>query len=317
MCVTNKLWGDNMEEVKEIKSVVTSYRLSEDTKEKLKKQLSELGMTQEQYFNRVVSMMELENVKQNNIFAVDTVELQELTQRINNIFIGLCEQGNSFLENKDTELGELKVKYKDMLSDKESLIIEQKQELQEVYNNLVLAQNENKENESKLLSIKIEYTKQLEQLEGNLEDKKLIVEEYKGKNDMLLSDLAELKQYKVEVDEYKKLLADYQAKNIDLSNSNKDKEYSINQLNESLEKLKQDNQREIESIKRENQLNIKLAVAEVKDELSNKLSQEQMRHNKEIEEYQSKYRELLEQLEIKKKSGSPKVVKEKIIKGKE
>ena len=65
-----------MEEVKENKSIVTSYRLSQETKEKLQQQLKDLGLTQEQYFNKVVSTMELENVKQNSFLSMDTTVIQ-------------------------------------------------------------------------------------------------------------------------------------------------------------------------------------------------------------------------------------------------
>ena len=64
-----------MEELKENKSVVTSYRLTQDTKDKVQQQLKDLGVTQEQYFNRVVSLMELENVKQNGFIAQDVEKL--------------------------------------------------------------------------------------------------------------------------------------------------------------------------------------------------------------------------------------------------
>lgn len=198
------------------KSVVTSYRLKEDTKENIKRQLSELGLTQEEYFNKVVSMMELENVKKNNIFAVNTTELQELTQRIYNIFVNVCEQGNSFLNNKDTEIEELKNKYKDMLLDKDNSITSLKQELQSVYSNLEVLQKENNDNKNELLNVKNEYNKQLEQLESSLQDKTLIVEEYKQKNDMLLSNLQEYKQYKEQYQSLEKDMEQLKANNITL-----------------------------------------------------------------------------------------------------
>jgi len=178
------------------KSVVTSYRLKEDTKEKLKQQLDQLGLTQEQYFSKITTMMELEIVKKTNIFAVNTDELEELTKRIYNIFINVCEQGNTFLSSKDTELEQLKNKYKDMLLNKDNKITEQKQELQDVYTKINVLQKTNDSNKLELANIRIKHEKQLEQLESNLKDKTLIVEEYKEKNDMLLSDLSEYKEYK-------------------------------------------------------------------------------------------------------------------------
>lgn len=68
-----------------------------------------------------------------------------------------------------------------------------------------------------------------------------------------------------------------------------------------LEKLEQSNQKELESFRKENELNIKLASAEIREELNNKSSQEQLKHNKEIETYQSKYKSLLEELEQSRK----------------
>jgi hypothetical protein len=262
-----------MDEVKENKSIVTSYRLNQETKDKLQRQLKDLGMTQEQYFNKVVSSMELGNVKQNSFLAKDTTIIQSNLDSILNAFISIADSSNNLIGNKDGELQDLKVKYKDMLSDKESFILDQKRELQESYSNLVLAQTENKEYESELSNIKIEHNKQMEQLEGNLKDKNLIVDEYKGKNDDLLSIVAEYKQFKVELQEYKKLLSDSQTRSIDLSNSIREKDYIINQLNKTVEKLPQGYQKDLEQLNKENALNIKLAVSEVKENLNNKLSQ--------------------------------------------
>ena len=296
-----------MEEIKENKSIVTSYRLSQDTKDKLQQQLKDLGMTQEQYFNKVVNTMELENVKQNSFLSKDTTIIQTNLDAILNSFISIADGSNNLIGNKDIELEELKNTYKNMLSDKEISITHQKKELQDVYSNLLVVQEDNKKIADELLSIKIEHNNQIEQLLGNIKDKTLIVEEYKNKNDMLLSDLAEYKQYKVELEEYKKLLADAQARNIDKDNIIKDNDYNINQLNKSLEKLNQDNQKELETLKKENQLNVRLEVAEAKEELNNKLSQEQLKYNKEIEQYQNKYKALLEELE--KKRTTPKASK--------
>lgn len=281
------------------KSIVTSYRLKEDTKENIKRQLDQLGLTQEQYFNKVVAMMELENVKQNNIFAVNATELQDLTQRIYNIFIGLCEQGNSFLSGKDTELEELKVKYKDMLLDKENKITEQSKELQEVYNDKNILQIENDNNKNELMNIRIEHSKELERLESSLNDKKLIVEEYKQKNDMLLSDLKELQELmniRIELEkELDQLKAD---------STNKDN--TINELNKSIDELNSKHNTEIENIK--NQFNIDKAneLLTLRTTMNDKIENINTKHNAEIENWQSKYNLLLERLEKEKTTKEPK-----------
>ncbi|MBU3188933.1 hypothetical protein K9O30_07950 [Clostridium bowmanii] len=70
------------------------------------------------------------------------------------------------IKNKDIELEELKNKYKNMLSDKESSIIEQKEELQKVYEDLLVVQKDSKESSDELLSIRIDHSKQMELLAG-------------------------------------------------------------------------------------------------------------------------------------------------------
>jgi hypothetical protein len=81
--------------------------------------------------------------------------IQSNLDSILNAFISIADSSNNLIGNKDVDLQDLKAKYKDMFSDKESFILNQKQELQESYSNLVLAQNENKEYESKLSNIKL------------------------------------------------------------------------------------------------------------------------------------------------------------------
>lgn len=300
-----------MEEVKENKSVVSSYRISQDTKDIIKKQLDDLGLTQEQYFNQVTSIMEMENVKKNGMFSVNTTELQDLTQRIYNLFIGLCDQGNSFLKNKDIELEELKAKYKDMLSNQESSITSLKDELQHVYSDLDVLQNENDNNKNELENIKSKYNKQIEQLESNLVDKTSLIEEYKNKNDMLLTDLTEYKQYKTQVEKYKNLLADNQSRIFSLNDSIKNKDFTIKELTSNIETLKQENEKKLEDLKskllfeKETEI-LKLKQEQYKQveqlknkydleiEKKNKIIEEMnAKYHKEMEEYQEKYKELL------------------------
>ena len=279
-----------------VKNIVTSYRLSEDTKGKLQQQLKDLGLTQEQYFNKVVSLMEVENVKQNSFLSRDTTIIQSNLDAILNSFINISDCSNNLINNKEAELEELKAKYKDMLLNKENSITEAKQEFQQAHDNLDLIKIENEDHKNELLSIRIEYTKQLEQLESNLTDKASLINEYKIKNDDLLGIVSEYKRYKPQVEEFKKLLADAQTKNISINDIVKDKDLSINELTKVIEKLHQDNQKEMVSLQKENELNIRLAVAEVKEQLNNKLNQDQQKHNVEIEEYQTKYKTLLGEL---------------------
>lgn len=297
----------------ENKSTVSSYRINQETKDKIKQQMEQLGLRQQVYFDRVVTLMELENVKENNLFSVDTVELQKLTQRINNIFINVCEQGNSFLSSKDVELKELKQKYKNMLADKESCITLQKEELQSVYTKINVLQNDNDKHQQELESIKLDSKKQLEQLVQSVSDKENLIIEYKGKIDTLSSVATEYKAY---ADENKQLQQQVNElnKTIDTLNLNekemvksfeKSKEVIQNlteESNEIMKKLKKSHAEQMQQQKDKLEIQKDKEILELKQ-----LHQEQIQ--KQQEEYNDKVKNLLLQLEVKTSSSKKKTVK--------
>ena len=271
------------------KTIVTSYRLTQDTKDKLQQQLKDLGLTQEQYFSKVASLMELENVKQNSFLSKDTTIIQSNLDAILKAFVSVADSSNNLISNKDQELEELKAKYKDMLFNKDNCITSKSEELQGVYGTLDVLQLENNNNKIELDKIRIENAKQIEQLQSNLADKTSLIEQYKSKNDMLLSDLQEYKQYKTDNESLKVLIADLQAEKVELNNN-------VSQSKIDIETISQ----EVNQIKKENELNTKLKIAEIREEFNLQISNEQEKHNKQIQEYQDKYKTLLEQLEAKK-----------------
>jgi hypothetical protein len=152
-----------MEKLKENKSIITSCRLSQDAKYNLQQKLKDLRIIQEQYFNKVVKFMELDIVKQDNSLRKDTTIIQCKLEAILNTFISVADGSNILINNKDVDLEILKLKYKNMLSDKENYITEQNQELQKVYSDLIILQKENKKNVDELLSIRIEHNNKMEQ----------------------------------------------------------------------------------------------------------------------------------------------------------
>lgn len=290
-----------MEEIKEDKSIVTSYRLKEETKNKLQQQLKDLGLTQEQYFNKVVSIMELENVKKNSFLNKDTTVIQSNLDAILNAFISVADSSNNLINNKDAELKELKDKYKDMLFNKDNSITQLNENLQQVYTDLDILQSENKEHKSELMNAKSDYMKELEQLQSNLNDKTSLIEEYKSKNDMLLTDLTEYKQYKAENEKLKELIADADTKIIKHENTINRFETEIKIKNDTIESLKVKNIQDIEQLKKENELDVKLSIAELKEQHQKIIEDLNNKYNSEIALYQKKYKELLDEIEQERK----------------
>ena len=98
-----------MEEIKKSKNI-TSYRLSQDKKDRLKQQLVDLDIIPEQYFNKVVSAIEMENLKQNS-FSDNHKNLTIIESNLDaifNSFISIVESNNTLINNKAAELVGLK-----------------------------------------------------------------------------------------------------------------------------------------------------------------------------------------------------------------
>jgi len=184
-------------------------------------------------------------------------------------------------------------------------------------------------NEEKLIILSNDNTslkEQHNQLQESALDKLTIIKEYQGKNDTLAGILEEYKQYKIEVEQYKKSLSDIESKNIELNDSLKDKDFTVNNLIKDIVNLKEDHEKsingltksqeqlkdkhieDIQQLKDKASITMDKALLKLQKEQQEQLSQNQLRHNEEIQEYQSKYKSLLEELE--KKKPTPRVKKD-------
>jgi hypothetical protein len=314
-----------------VADVTFGVKVPEELKEQLQKLMGDSGLAGKDFMQQIINSYTLEKTKENiPAVAEDLKELQGLTQRINNIYLSLgyrienitkaqLEQQQNELYKKDSLISDLQNKNNKSLNDYDVLT--------EAYNNIVNQNNE--------------YLQRVNELTDSNINIKALIEEYKGKNDYLLGQMKQFEKYPEQLEEYKKLLSDAQLRNIDKENVIKDKDFNIKELNVEIETLKKDNIKaleqlekensftsitlnkdieklksdninaieestsrhlsEIETLKKENELNIKLVAAEIKEELNNKLNQDQAKHNLEIAEYQSKYKQLLEELEQSKK----------------
>jgi len=286
--------------------VTFGVKMPEELKQQIDSLIKESGLrTGKDFMQSLVNGYVLEKTKESiPEVAEDLKELQTLTQRIDNIYLNLGYRIENINKAHEKESQEQLLKKDSIitdLQDKIETINFRNSKLEELNDNIVNQNND--------------LLKRVNELTESNNNIKALIEEYKSKNDTLTGILEEYKGYKAEIEEYKKLLSDSQARNIDKENIIKNNDYNINNLNTSLkikddailelktkydvevEKIKKDNIREIEQVKKESQLNIKLSIAEVKEELNNKLAQDQLKHNTDIQEYQNKYKLLLEELE--------------------
>lgn len=287
-----------MAEDKQVKKdAPTSLRMYEDDKEKLQKFIEEEGKSQKDFMASMMGLYELNKSKAKNINLVGDIEqLEQLTAKINNTFVNVIEklegQKEVIASEKDKELSIYKDKI-ESLSNANADITNRYEMLQEVYNNI--------SKEYELMK------EQVTQLNSTITDKALIVEEYKGKNDYLLGEVAEHKQAVEALETYKELLSSAGAKELELNNKLNGSERQNEELKKELAKLKADyeeqlkrdkadHEKELEATKKSLELDKKLAIAEVKEQLTNKFNTEYEKHLQKIETLMSENKALNEKL---------------------
>lgn len=289
-----------------------SVRMDQDDKDKLLQLIQESGRSNKDFMSVLISAYELNKAKiEIPDIAKDIEGLQALTERINDYYVNIGKRITDIQNSKDLQFTKEVEVYKNRV---ETLKAENDKldadytNIQQIYNN-ISAENE-------------ELKKQLEHLQESLRDKTLIVEEYKGKNDSLLSIVEEYKGYKTQIEEYKKLMAETQNSKLELENSIRDKDSIIQKLNDDAEAAKQDSEkiveelklkydRDLESIKERSELQMQKEILKLQQEHQKQIlelqngQQEQLQelhqnYNKEIQGYQDKYKDLLQQLEKEK-----------------
>lgn len=241
----------------------------------------------------------------------DIRELNTLTTRIYNIYSNLIERNSNSNNALQHEYAEQLIQNDTTLNNLKAKVSEIEQEndiLKEAYNNIC-------EDKGKLN----EYNKQLQELNNSY---KLNISKLQEQ----IAGLQEVKQVNgrlvYELDNIKQLTTTIQTDNINLRNSIKDKEFSINQLNitiertrnehiDSIDKIKQDRNNCIESLKDKSELERDKALLQKDKMHQQEIEKIQSKHNEEVQEYQTIYKSLLQELEkvngtLVKKPDTPK-----------
>lgn len=287
------------------KSTVLGIRLDTEERKRFDEFVGEEGKNNKDFLNTLLNLYELNKGKVKNINLVGDIDVLEgYTNKIHQAFINIIDK----LESQKGDIAD---------NSQKNLQI-YKEKIENLQNEFYTLELINSANEEKVVGLTQDYVavkKQNNQLEENLQDKLTIIKEYQGKNDTLTGILEEYKQYKVEVSQYKKLLEESNIKTISLSDNIKEKDLTIINLNKDIEKLKEDHEKsineltknqeqlkdnhisDIEQLKDKASIKMDKALIELQKAQQDQLSQAQLKYNTDIQEYQSKYKSLLEELE--------------------
>ena len=301
------------------KSTVLGIRLDTEERKRFDEFVGEEGKNNKDFLNTLLNLYELNKGKVKNINLVGDIDVLEgYTNKIHQAFINIISK----LENQKGDISENSQKnlqiYKDKVSD-----------LQNEIDSVTLLNSMNEEKLIILNNDNVALKEQHYQLQESSQDKLTIIKEYQGKNDTLTGILEEYKQFKVEVEKYKKSLEVTQSKNIELKNSIKDKDFTISNLSKDIENLKEDHEKaingltksqeqlkgkhveDIQQLKEKASITMDKVLLKLQKEQQEQLNQNQLKYNEEIQEYQSKYKSLLEELE--KKKTTPRVKKDNVV----
>jgi chromosome segregation ATPase len=298
------------------KSTVLGIRLDTEERKRFDEFVGEEGKNNKDFLNTLLNLYELNKGKVKNINLVGDIDVLEgYTNKIHQSFINIIDK----LESQKGDIEDNSQKNLQIYKEKVNNL-EEELEAIKVLNSA--RQTELKSSYTDNTTLKEQYS----QLQESLQDKLTIIKEYQGKNDTLTGILEEYKQFKVEVLEYKKLLEDNKVKNNSLSDDNKNKNFTINNLNKDIENLKEVHEKSIneltkaqdqlkdkhlsdlEQLKDKADIKMDKALIELQKSQQEQLTQEQLKHYTDIQEYQNKYKSLLEELE--KVRNIPKVKKE-------
>lgn len=272
-----------------------SVKISEEQREKLSNMLQESGLQGKEFISNLINTYELSQIKtQRPEIAPDLQELEQITTRINSIYINIAERVNTILIDKDNS-------HKGTLEKKETIINQRDEKILKLEAKQKELEETIRQLEKKIELINKEHTeaetnydKQINQLtEINLSNKAL-VEEYKQKNDTLTGLLSEYKIYK---EKAQALITELEAEKDhrkELQEKNKTLEDDLSRTNAVMIKTADDHKEQIASIKEQCLFEKDKALLE-QEKTFQKEKQVQM------DEYNMKIKELLQELNKKRK----------------
>lgn len=278
-----------------------SFKVEEDLSEKAKSLIEASGLTAKEWFSKAVAIAELQSVKEGATdYASDLSELEVHTTRIFELVSNMVQK-SIYLKDK-------------AVSDLETLLDQQREIIANFQMKVKIANEEKDQALSNLEETQKEQTeleKQLEELREALETNKLLVSEYKEKNDALNGLIAKYEGYATENEKLKETLTKEQqrtqsaideitAENNDLKTQIKELDQQIKQLSEAhktaLERLEERKDVEQEKALLQAERASQKALSEANNEYTNKIQSLYENMDKQREQYEQKIAELERQL---------------------
>jgi chromosome segregation ATPase len=256
-----------------------SAKIEETQKEKLQQLIEQSGLNVKDFLGDMILNYELNNAKVHvKDVAQDITELQQLTTRINNIFINVAERIESIKANAEIDKATSILNKENIINTLTEKLNALKQELVEVKTEKDIALTQFKEIEAKFNDSKDAYDKELAQLHENNINNQALINEYKDK----------IENLSVAVNNYKE-----KALNYDILSS---EAIILQNENSSLKEVVSKNERIAEELE-----SVTLQVTEVtkdKAELIAKIKDIEIENERNLLKVQKEYNDSLEKIRL-------------------
>lgn len=201
-----------------------SFKVEEEMREKAQNLIRESGLTAKDWFNKAVAIAELQNIKEGATdYASDLSELEVHTTRIFELVSNMVQRSVVLRESAVRELETKLEQQREITANFQGKVKDAKDERDQAVADLELSAKE-----------QADLVKQIEELRSTLETNKLLVNEYKEKNDTLNGLVTKFEGYAIENEELKKTLASerhsHQAKIDELTQQNNEQSSTIKDL---------------------------------------------------------------------------------------
>ncbi|MBW9150376.1 hypothetical protein K2F40_15560 [Clostridium sp. CM028] len=264
-----------------------SVRMEADDKAKLMELIQGSGKSSKEFIGILMGAYELNKLKMEiPEVAEDINHLEALSNQINTIYVNMAKRIQTIDESKALQFNKDMEIYKSKI---ESLNVE---------NKTLKTDKENMETTLQgSFNISDELKKQVKQLSEITESNKALILEYKEKNDTLAGLVTEYKGFKTENETVKTLLADSQARKIDLENKIIAKDIDVDTLKTKLEAAAMEAQKEVKRLAELKAFEKEKALLQQEKLFNKKMQELQEQSNKKILEYQKQAEEYIREMQ--------------------
>lgn len=260
---------------------VFSVKLEEDLKTKIKTFISESGKEGNDFMDQVIKLYELNMAKDIMPSAMgDVEELQAVTKRIYDIFIGLIERSNSLMKDREGTLREEVEK-----KNKTITLVQDKLDKTSAELEAFRVENEDLNGKYKELREDVStFESKMQEQERNhrelLNSKDDLILEYRGKNDTLSGIVAEYQTYKDKNMELISKLNEAWEEREGLKVQLVDQKRIEEKLNTEIERIKSQNEIEIMKLRMEKEK----AILDLREVHQNRIEELNENYNQKVKE---------------------------------